>query len=46
MAIAELASISNADSLAACYVLGVNLILAAFPEDMERIKVILAKFIE
>ena len=37
-AVADLASISNADSFVEGYQLGVNLILAAIPEHMEALK--------
>ena len=37
-AVADLASVSNADSFVEGYQLGVNLILAAIPEHMESLK--------
>lgn len=37
-AIADLASVSNADCFVEGYQLGVNLILAAFPEHVEELK--------
>ena len=37
-AVADLASISNADCFVEGYQLGVNLILAAFPEHVEELK--------
>lgn len=37
-AVADLASVSNADSFVEGYQLGVNLILAAFPEHVEELK--------
>ena len=37
-AVADLASVSNADSFVEGYQLGVNLILAAMPEHMEALK--------
>lgn len=40
-AVADLASVSNADSFVEGYQLGVNLILAAFPEHVETLKQIL-----
>lgn len=45
-AVADLASVSNIDSFVEGYQLGVNLILAAFPEHVERLKGMLAKFTE
>ena len=40
-AVADLASVSNADCFVEGYQLGVNLILAAFPEHVEMLKQIL-----
>lgn len=37
-AVADLASVSNADCFVEGYQLGVNLILAAFPEDVDELK--------
>lgn len=37
-AVADLASVSNADCFVEGYQLGVNLILAAFPEHVEELK--------
>ena len=41
-AVADLASVSNADSFVEGYQLGVNLILAAFPEHVDVLKQFMA----